>query len=179
MEEIQNPVLAVIDMQKGFVNQNSNHITPIVNGLIRECLNRSIPVIFTRFFNVTGSPYEKLLGWNGVNSVPDTDIIDELAEVAEIVVDKNFYTSLTDRFIEQIKKNYWKTIILCGVATESCVLKTAADAFEIGLRPIVLSDACASDACEEFHLAGLLVLKNLIGENQIMKVQELLVQLDK
>lgn len=174
MRKIQNPVLAVIDMQNGFLNQYSNHITEKIRALIRECSGRSIPVVFTRFFNFSGSPYETLMGWGWGHGKAETDIVDELAPFVETSIDKNFYSSLTSQFLEMINKNEWKTILLCGIATESCVLKTAVDVFEKGLHPIVISDCCASDRGVEFHQAGLKILPRLIGKEQIMTSQNLL-----
>jgi nicotinamidase-related amidase len=171
--EIQNPVLAVIDMQKGFLNEHSQHIVQNVDALIRGCQDLSIPVVFSRFFNVAGSPYESLIGWNRVHKEPETEIIDDLLPLVEALVDKSFYTAITPEFLARIGRNGWKTIVLCGLATESCVLKTAADTFELGLRPVVISDACASDMGEASHLAGLLVLESLIGKDQIMPMNEL------
>ncbi|WP_280431477.1 isochorismatase family protein [Nocardia brasiliensis] len=37
-------------------------------------------------------------------------------------------------------------LILCGIATDACVLKTALDAFERGYVPWVVRDAVASNA---------------------------------
>lgn len=174
MTEILNPILVVIDMQKGFVNEYSSHIIENVDALIRGCKELSVPVVFTRFFNVFGSPYETLIGWERVYREPETDIVDELLPLVEALIDKNFYTALTPDFVELIQQNVWKTIILCGIATESCVLKTAADVFELGLRPIVISDACASDMGRNSHLAGLLSLESLIGQDQIMTSHDFL-----
>jgi len=171
--KIHNPVLTVIDMQKGFLNDHSSHIVRNVDGLIRYCQERLIPVVFTRFFNFAGSPYETLLGWNRVNEEPETNIIDDLLPLVEALIDKSSYTAVTSEFVARIERNDWKTIILCGIATESCVLKTAADIFELGLRPIVISNACASDVGEASHSAGLLALESLIGTDQIMSINEL------
>ncbi|MFN0279174.1 MAG: isochorismatase family cysteine hydrolase [Pyrinomonadaceae bacterium] len=174
MAEIQNPVLVVIDMQKGFLNDHSRHIVQNVDGLIRCCQNLLIPVVFSRFFNFAGSPYETLIGWNRVNNEPETDIVDDLLPLVEALIDKSVYTAITPEFVTRIGRNGWKTIILCGIATESCVLKTAADAFELGLLPIVISDACASDRGEEFHKAALKILPRFIGKDQIMTANKLL-----
>lgn len=179
MAEIQNPVLVVIDMQKGFLNEHSNHIIQNVSTLIRSCQGISMPIIFSRFFNVVGSPYERFIGWDRVHSEPETDIADELVHLAETLIDKSFYTVFTPEFINLVKENNWKTFILCGIATESCVLKTAIDAFELGFRPIVISDACASDMGANSHIAGLLVLENLIGRDQIMTSHHLLENLSR
>lgn len=161
-------------MQKGFLNQYSSHITENINALICECRGLSVPVVFTRFFNVSGSPYETLMGWDHVRGNGETDIVDELAPFVETLIDKNFYTSLTSQFIELINRNEWKTILICGVATESCVLKTAVDAFEMGLHPIVISDCCASDRGDEFHQAGLKILPRFIGKGQVMASEDII-----
>lgn len=179
MAEIQNPVLAVIDMQKGFLNEHSNHIMQNVSALISSCQILLIPIIFSRFFNFVGSPYERFMGWGRARCEPETDIADELVHFAETLIDKSFYTALTPKFIELVKENNWETIILCGIATESCVLKTAIDAFELGFRPIVISDACASDMGPKAHMAGLLVLESLIGRDQIMTSHQLIENLNR
>lgn len=48
------------------------------------------------------------------------------------------------------------------------ILKSAADAFESGIFCRVFRDACASSIGTAFHEAGLLVLKNLIGEQGLV-----------
>ena len=174
MAQIRNPVHVVIDMQNGFLNEHSNHIVKNVAGLINRLQGLSVPVVFSRFLNFAGSPYETLIDWDRVQGEPETDIVAELAPLVEELIDKNFYTALTSDFVELIREHDWKTIILSGIATESCVLKTAVDAFELGLRPIVISDACASDVGPDSHSAGLIVLESLIGKKQIMTASELL-----
>lgn len=173
MTEIKNLVLLVIDMQKGFVNEHSQHIVQNVEALIRGCHELTIPVVFSRFFNFAGSPYESLIGWDRIYTEPETEIVNELLPWVGELIDKNFYTAITSEFVKLISRSDWKTIVLCGIATESCVLKTAADTFELGLRPIVVSDACASDMGDASHLAGLLALESLIGKDQIMSINEL------
>lgn len=178
MAEIENPVLAVIDIQNGFRNKHTNHVIQNVDVLIRGCQHFLIPIVFTRFFNTVGSPYETLIGWDKVHSAPETDIVDEFFSFAETLIDKNFYSALTDDFKNLIEEHQWKTLVLCGIATESCVLITAADAFELGLRPIVISNACASDMGETSHLAGLLALQSLIGKNQIMTIHDFIAHIN-
>jgi nicotinamidase-related amidase len=176
--KIDDPVLVVLDMQNGFVNEHSRHVIQNVQSLVRDCRSREVLVVFTRFFNSIGSPFERMIGWDKVHSAPETDLVIEFLELSEIMIDKNFYTALTPEFVTMIADNGWQTLLLCGIATESCVLKTAVDAFELGIRPIVVADACASDMGEESHQAGLLVLENLLGHEQIMTSSQLLRELD-
>lgn len=175
---IEDPVLVVIDAQNGFVNENSRVVVPRIKNLIQECTPRGIPIVFTRFINTPGSPFETLIDWPHVTSEPEIDIVSELEDLAQEIVNKHFYSAFSDNFDRLVQDRAWKTLIICGIATESCVLKTAVDAFERNLRPIVITDACASDAGAESHEAGLLVLKYLIGERQMITSAELLRFLD-
>lgn len=179
MYQITNPVLVVVDMQNGFLGEKSKPVIPKVTNLVAECRKLAIPIVFTRFHNRENSPYETLMAWKRLRNVPETEITDELNTFAETVIDKDFYSSFTDEFRQLVKENNWKTIILCGVATESCVLKTAVDAFENGLVPLVISDACASHAGTETHEAGLLILGRFIGKRQIMTTEKLLKEINQ
>jgi len=48
----ENPVLVVIDMQNGFLGEKSRHVYFERRTLLMECQRRSIPLIFTRFYNL-------------------------------------------------------------------------------------------------------------------------------
>lgn len=58
-------------------------------------------------------------------------------------------------------------LYLVGIDTDCCVLKTATDLFERGIRPIVLEHYCASNGGEDSHKAALRVMERTIGRNQI------------
>lgn len=60
-------------------------------------------------------------------------------------------------------------VLLAGIDTDMCVLKNAMDGFDLGLRPIVLVDCCASTAGLQAHLAGLAVLARNIGADQLQE----------
>ncbi len=79
--------------------------------------------------------------------------------------------------LDVIADGGYETLLLIGIATDGCVLKTAVDAFEQGLTPIVLSDLCASHAGNQVHEAGLLLIGRFIGKDQIISSKELLERL--
>ena len=58
---------------------------------------------------------------------------------------------------------------LCSIGTDGCVLKTAVDLFEAGIRPLVLADFCASHGGPACHEAGLLLLRRFIGARQVVE----------
>jgi nicotinamidase-related amidase len=59
------------------------------------------------------------------------------------------------------------------------VLKTAVDAFEKGFRPVVITDACASNLGADMHAKGLDVLEVLIGRKQLSTAEQFLSAIEK
>jgi nicotinamidase-related amidase len=178
MEKPKDVVLVVIDMQNGFLGSRTHHIIPQVVHLVEEFEERNLPIIFTRFHNEPDSQYERLIGWTRLRNSPETDLTPELEPFASAVIDKNVYSAFTPDFVNRLNKEGWTKIVLCGVATDSCVLKTAADAFERDLTPIVVEDACSSHGGEDVHKAGLLLIGRFIGKSQIMDAGALLKWVD-
>jgi nicotinamidase-related amidase len=174
MYKPEKSVLLVIDMQNGFLGEKSRHIIPNVVTLAIECQLRSIPIVFTRFHNREGSPYESLIGWRRLRTEIETNITEELSVFSGQIIDKNFYSAFTDDFEQLLNENGWRTLILCGVETDSCVMKTAVDAFERNLTPVVISDASASQAGLDMHNAGLRILGRFIGKDQLVTTAKFL-----
>ncbi len=178
--DIGNAALVVIDMQNGFVNHHSRHAVPAVADLVTRWSAMGRPMIFTRYFNHPGSPYERFFHWHRLREPPETDIVPELtdhAARAHAVIDKTGYTLLTSEATDLISRAGWTGLLFCGVATESCVLKSAADAFEHGYAPWIVTDACASDAGPDVHEAGLVVARRLIGKGQLVTTDQVMRQL--
>ncbi|WP_405186385.1 cysteine hydrolase [Streptomyces anulatus] len=179
--DISSAALVVIDMQNGFVNHHSRHVVPAVADLVARWSAAGRPVVFTRYFNYPDSPYERFFQWRRLQEPPETDIVPELAEAAgraHAGVDKTGYTLFTPEAAELIRRAGWTDLVFCGIATESCVLKSAADAFEHGYAPWIVTDACASDAGPDVHDAGLLVARRLIGTGQLVDAEHVMGQLD-
>lgn len=165
--------LLVVDMQNGFINTKSEHVLPAVRALIESWQCRGAPVYFSRFINDPGSQWESLIGWNRLRARPETDLHPALSDLASkaIVFEKHSYSCLVGPFADALKSEAWNEVVLCGVATDGCVLKTAIDLFEYksrAVRPVVVTDACASHAGQEVHEAGLLLLSRFIGKGQLV-----------
>lgn len=170
---VLNPLLVVVDMQLGFLNENSMPVVPSVLRLLQECEQFRLPVVFTKFINRPASSFEILLDWKGVRNEPEIDLHDAFKELGQrALFEKHYYTAFTREFDDFIHRKDCQTLLISGISTESCVLKTALDAFERGLRPVVVSDACASDQGPEVHLQALELIKSMIGKNQVKTVDE-------
>ncbi|WP_052848465.1 isochorismatase family cysteine hydrolase [Streptomyces avicenniae] len=178
--EIAGAALLVIDMRNGFVNHHSRHAVHPVSDLVAQWSAAGRPVVFTRYFNYADSPYERFFQWRRLQEPPETDIVPELAEAAtraHAIVDKTGYTLFIAEARELIRRAGWTDLVFCGIATESCVLKSAADAFEHAHAPWIVTDACAGDAGPDVHDAGLLVARRLVGVGRLVAMDHVIGQL--
>lgn len=161
-------ILIVVDMQNGFARydqtrQMAKKIVELTNS------GRFDYIIATRFVNKEGSPYTDILGWHKLMNSPETDLVEGLK--ADMVVDKEIYTCIDIGFIEKLRKindgEIPKSIYVCGVDTECCVLKIATDLFEHAIKPIVLLNYCASNGGDKGHNAGIEAMRRLIGKQSL------------
>lgn len=166
-------VLVVVDVQNGFISQGSKHVVPGVADTVRAWQERGGTTIFTRFINPIGSPFERLIHWTRLRETPEIELADEIKALSEkgasYVIDKPSYSLFTAAEAEDVLQQHgWTDLLICGIATESCVCKTAVDSFERGLIPWVLTDVSASHAGQVAHDAGLLVTGRFIGRGQLI-----------
>lgn len=170
-------VLIVVDVQTGFIRPASAPVVEPILQLVGEWRRAGRPVVFTRYNNYPGSPFERLVKWSEMQpGTDDVEIVPELKGEAALalVVDKTGYTSLTPDVLAFLAEHQVTDVFVCGIATESCVLKTAVDAFEQGFTPWVVVDACASHGGVGPHEAGLLVLRRFIGAGQLVSAADVL-----
>ena len=159
--------LLVVDVQRGFINDFTRHIPDRVKRLLD--LGEYSPVLFTLFVNVPDSPYQRLLDWHACAEPPDTELVDELAGIADQanVYHKGGLTGLTDALVDRLRGEQFSEVNVVGIDTDMCVLKIAMDIFDLGIEPVVLVDCCASTAGLQAHLAGLAILSRNIGPHQL------------
>lgn len=182
MIDMDRAALLVVDVQHGFVNEHSKHVVPVITDLAARWARTGRPTIFTRYWNYADSPWERLIGWRALYGPPETDLVDELVLLADDpgarTLDKTVYTALTPEGIELLRSLDVTDLVICGIATDACVLKTTVDAFELGYTPWVVSDAVASNATRhratEIHESALLLISRLVGAGQVIGSREVL-----
>ena len=59
---------------------------------------------------------------------------------------------------------------LCGVDTDACVLKVALDLFDMGYRPRILLDACASGNGADYHERAIEIFTRQLGRKAVLRV---------
>ena len=165
-------ILILIDMQKGFTLSEN---TACLKQKIEELLKNRIfdIVIATRFLNEYNSVFEQLLSWKKFKSEPERELIENIEPYIDYIEDKYIYSCVNTNFIQKICQmndgRYPEQIFLAGVDTDSCVMATAIDLFENNIRPIVLTDYCASNGGEEVHRAAITCMRRLIGIRQLQE----------
>ena len=165
-------LLLVVDVQNGFVNEHTEHVLAPVNALIAVFRRRRAPIALTQFVNTPGSGYTRWLGWTRFMQAPENAIHEGVDAGDAPVFVKHGYTAFTDEFTRFVDEHSIDRLVLCGIATDGCVLKSAVDAFERGIEPVVVRDACASHAGPAVHEAGLLLLGRFIGPHQLKSLAE-------
>ena len=162
----------VVDLQKDNVGRFCQTIIPNVRLLLREARGRGIPVIFAcdsrypdDFIFKSGHPLRTIRGTEGVK------VIDDLEPAAtDVIVEKRMLSAFFGTDLDfTLRQRGINTLIVTGVATWACVLKTVFDAAEMGYEVIVPAECCASPVPEGHESAlkvmGLLrVVKSSVKE---------------
>jgi nicotinamidase-related amidase len=150
----------VVDLQKDNVGGYCRPIIPNVKLLLREARGKGIPVIFALdsrypddFIFKSGHPPRTIRGTEGVK------VIDELEPGAgDLFVEKRMLSAFFGTDLDfTLRQKGIRTLVVTGVATWACVLKTVLDACEMGYEVMVPADACASPV-PEGHEAALTVM---------------------
>lgn len=139
-----------------------------------------LPIIFTRYHNYPGSKFERLLDWTEVQHAPNTELLDELSPLAGgalAVVDKTGYSVFTAEVAKLVEEHGWTDLLFCGLDTDTCVLKSTADAFEREHTPWLIRDACGSHGGRGQHRSGVTMIGRFIGERQLITCRDVAAQL--
>lgn len=160
----ERTAVIVVDMQKDNVGRFCQEIIPNIQLLLKKAREKGIPIIFacdSRYpddfiFTKSGHPIRTIRGTQGVK------VIDELdPQPEDVIVEKRMLSGFFGSDLDfTLRQKGTETLIVMGVATWACVLKTAYDAVELGYRVIVPADCCSSPSQEE-HEAALTLFKAL------------------
>lgn len=157
------PWLVVIDMQTAFGDPSSGwvaegyaKIVPVIENLAREYAGR---VVLTRFVRDPAEPgqwsayYDRWTDFRVDPQDPAWDLTLGPVPGAPVVDEPTF--SKWGPALEAVVGT--APLVLCGVATECCVLATAYAAADAGRQVQVVSDACAG-ATRQLHEQALQIM---------------------
>ena len=156
--------IIIVDMQKGFINENNKHIVEKINNYIAT--NNFDNIFVTKCINDDKSPYTKILNWNGVTKKEEQDIICNTPLRAKILT-KNCY-GITNDYIKLFKDLGITEMEICGTDTDACCLAIAFNLFDNNIRPIILSSLCASSSRNnEIHNYALEIMRRQFGNDSV------------
>lgn len=167
-------ILLIVDMQEGFSRHEQ---TVILREKILKLLELDIfdCIVATRFLNDDNSIYEKLLEWKRLKTEKDREIDRRYIKYINFTFDKYIYNCVNSSFLQKLFQlndgKFPEKIFIAGADTDCCVLITATTLFENNIRPIVLTNYCSSNGGNESHKAGLLCMKRLIGQKQLVDIE--------
>lgn len=169
-------ILIIVDIQNGFIQADKTHAA---YENIKALLNQKIfdAIIATKFVNIQNSAFEKIMNWTQMMDVTSQSIPTDLHKYIDCIIEKHTYTPSKDKLfhalytLNTLNNTLPNKVFIVGVDTDACVTMTATMLFENNIRPIVLTKYTASTGGVESHKAGLLVLKRLIGSNQLIDLE--------
>jgi len=161
---IVKSLLLIIDLQQGFINNNTEVLLNKIKVLLNE--KKFDKVVFTRFINYTDSILYRKLNYNGCITEESRKILIETNDSK--IIDKTIYSAFGKELKTYIKQNDISKIYLCGIDTECCVLKTAFDLFENDYDVYVLKDYCSCMHGIQRHNNALEILKRNIGYDKVI-----------
>lgn len=159
--------LIIIDVQNGFLSSKTKYVLPQLESLVSSFSEGLI--VATKFINPGDNAFNRILHWKRLQTAPETDLAPFVLANADFVVEKRIYSGCSEELVEMLEREQIREVLLAGIDTDCCVLKTAIDLFEHNIRPVVLADYCASNGGMESHLAALRVLERTIGKRQIFR----------
>ncbi len=158
--------LIVIDVQKYFLNDKTKIVVGNIQKYLKKNSGKYSKIYFTIFKNNSESPLWKISEWDGCIKSPDTDVCEEISEFTN--KDNLFYKNILSAFkVPQIKDglkhNQVSEVDLCGFDTDCCVLATAYDLFDAGIKPVVLENLTWSTSKENLHKAAIQMIERNVG----------------
>lgn len=165
----KNIGLLIIDVQKGFINEHTQHIPELVSSLQSDSRYKS--VFASQFINAKDSPYRRWMSWQRFSEGSEDSELAFQVSHNTMIVKKEGYSSVTDELLEEMYHCNLNEIHICGLDTNMCVFITATKLFEENIcKPVILKNYCASHSGTSYHDAGIKLLGKAIGEDQIIEV---------
>lgn len=149
-------------------------VVPKINQLIAKWEKQAWPVVCSRFINLPGSNWERLLDWHKLQKEPETLLAEDLEVNTPFIFQKSTYSAWSSEVIAVCAENNVRDVITAGVDTNECVFATACAVFDPGYTPVVVMDCCASMGGEKSHNMALTLLETIIGKQQLITSREVL-----
>lgn len=125
--------IIIIDLQNCFINKNTEKLPLKIKNYLKQ--KKHDYIIFFKFKNSINSNFVKKLKWKKSFKSPEVDIVSELENIAlkNYVFIKNTYSIFKAKgSLDFLKKHKISKLYFCGLDSDSCILASAFEAFDLG-----------------------------------------------
>jgi nicotinamidase-related amidase len=177
-------LLVVIDMQRLFGDPSSPWATPGFHEVVKPIDELASAfgeerTVFTRFIvpeRWEGSWVTYYRAWDQVTrpeSRPLMSLVEPWAsrEPPPHTLDRTTFSKWGPELRDRARDAGADTLVLCGVATDCCVIATALPAADAGMLVRVVADACAGATAEQ-HVAALSVMGGFAPQIELTTVAD-------
>ena len=160
--------IIIIDYQKEFINTNSRKIVKPLTELMKQA--KFGCVAETMWFNSGENNFIEELGYESCKYTDKASHLQMLFPKAHVYQRLNKYSAYSlavDRLMRKCK-----TVYVCGLETDACVLATVFSLFDAGYTVRVIED-CTSTISEDLHNATKLIMLRQFGKDIFVKSKDL------
>lgn len=166
-------MVAVIDMQNGFVNEYTEGIDRKILDFLEMIRGTDACIVGTRYVNHEHTACYVFEGWKDcMEGTRDAQVLDTLRPSFERVFDKDKYSCWNEEMKRFVKEQGIEKIYFLGVNTGCCVLHSAFDCYNDLVDCAVIQDLCGSTSGPQEHEAALVVLKSCITKERVITAKE-------
>lgn len=160
-------IILLVDIQEGCIN---NELRGLPRDIEKHVKNFDYDlVIATRFINKNDSLHKNDIKVKDMTVFsPKAKLVEPIDQIADFVLMKSTYSSLTEDVYKLLEKNKVKQVYVAGLNTETSILATAYDLFDKGIKPIVLSNLCNTTSGRDINSKALDILRIAIGDECIL-----------
>jgi nicotinamidase-related amidase len=155
--------LVIIDVQNYYMNGHTKDLPQKIAEFILG--NNFDFIIFTKFVNNKNSSLSKLLNWKDCSASPEIDIAKDLLQFVQKdnIFEKSTYSIFKSKPLTKfLRKNIIKDLYFCGLDADACVLASAYEGFDLGLKVRVLEEITRSHCGNDFEESAMeIIYKNL------------------
>ena len=162
--------LVIVDMQKGFINEHTAHLSRKIADFLEH--HQFDSIIATRYCNSKNTACYQLGKWfDCMEGTPSAEIVPEILPYINRIFDKRTFSGFTPELQSFLKQEQFSRLFFCGVNTDCCVLATVFSCYDNVIDCIVIEDLCASTLGILQHRNAIVLLKDNITENRIITTQ--------
>lgn len=162
-------ILVVMNLQNGLIN------TPEKTALSQKIIELTKKHIFDRvvcvkFVNRDDGVFPKYHRYYDMHKGKEVEIVDDLN--VDLVINRSVYSCVSDEFIEKVVKindgDNLAELFLCGIGTDTSIMKSALDLFERDIKPIILTHYCIPhDNSAITQMKGVTLVSRMVSDKCI------------